>query len=142
MGRMMQGAMEDWADMLRAYGMKATPQRLAVAGRVLGRPRHVTPQGVLDELRREYPALSLNTVYQTLQRFAAHGLLRELEAGGRVWFDSRTEPHDHAICSVCHRIEDVLAAPESVPPALQGWRIESESRVWRGVCPSCRRAGG
>ncbi len=129
-------------ELLRAHGMKATPQRLALAGRVLARPRHVTPQGVLDELRAGHPSLSLNTVYQTLRRFARAGLLRELEAGGRTWFDSRVEPHDHAICSRCGRIEDVDApALADAPASLAGWRIQSESRMWRGLCPDCAEAG-
>ncbi len=134
--------MDRMIGLLRAHGMKATPQRLALARKVLARPRHVTPQGMLEELRAEHPALSLNTVYQTLRRFAAQGLLRELEAGGRTWFDSRIEPHDHAMCAHCGRIEDVDTPPSSVKPAaLASWRIESESRMWRGVCPACLAGG-
>ncbi|MDX8401795.1 MAG: Fur family transcriptional regulator [Mariprofundaceae bacterium] len=126
------------AAVLRAHGMKATPQRLAVAARLFAAPRHVTPQGMLEDLRHEHPSLSLNTMYQILKRFADAGLLRELEAGGRTWFDSRTDPHDHAICTHCGRIQDVPSTSARPPQELADWEIAGESRIWRGVCPSCR----
>ncbi len=130
--------MQELAGILRSHGMKATPQRLAVASLLLPARIHLTPQQVRERLRDRYPSLSLNTIYQTLQRLAGAGLLRELNIGGRTWFDSHVEPHHHAVCRVCERIEDVPAAAQFVPLTLRRWKIEDEARIWQGLCPECR----
>src|SRR5256884_8793431 len=40
--------------------------------------------------------VSKATVYNTLNLFAAHGLIRQLSVdGSRAWFDSNVEPHYH-----------------------------------------------
>jgi Fur family iron response transcriptional regulator len=40
--------------------------------------------------------VSKATVYNTLNLFAGHGLIRQLSVdGSRAWFDSNVEPHYH-----------------------------------------------
>ncbi len=129
--------METLAEQLRARGLKATPQRLAVAQAMLAGPRHATPQQLRAELAERFPTLSLNTLYQMLHAFVRHGLLREVSVGGRTWFDSRTEPHAHAVCRSCGRIEDVPAAGIEPPEQLEGWALGEAALIWEGLCPRC-----
>jgi len=126
--------------MLRARGLRATPQRLAVGRMVLAGPVHVTAREVWQALREEHPAISLNTIYQTLGQFEASGLLQRLEVGGATIFDSNVEPHDHAFCSRCRAIVDLPVRTEATapPPELAGWRVSGARRVWLGVCPRCK----
>ena len=138
---------------LRNHGLRATPQRLAVGGMVLSRPVHVTARAVWEALRKTHPAISMNTVYQTLGQFEAKGLLQRLEVGGVTVFDSNTTPHDHACCESCGAIEDVPAAGDTSgscprPPEEgasgwpAGWKLTGVRRVWLGLCPACRALGG
>ncbi len=128
---------------LHRHGLRATPQRLAVGAMLLRGPVHVTAREVWQSLRRRHPAISLNTIYQTLGQFEAKGLVQRLEVGGVSVFDSNMAPHDHVWCERCHAIEDVPAGVNApghdgetwAPP---GWRIAGVRRVWVGVCPACR----
>lgn len=127
--------------LLREHGMKATPQRLAIARLMLQEPTHATAQALYEQLQEDYPSISQNTVYLTLASFAESGLLHRFHAAGSMVFDSNTEPHDHACCRGCGRIIDLPAARESaVPASIDGWQTLSEQRTWIGTCPSCANA--
>jgi len=124
---------------LRDHGMRATPQRLAIAELLLAKHAHVTAQQVHDSLQEQFPSLSVNTVYQTLASFESADLLRRFYASGAMVFDSNTGPHDHACCQVCGTITDIPQAGAcSLPEELADWRVQSESRTFQGRCPNCK----
>ena len=84
------------ADRLRACGIQPTAQRLRIASLLIGAPQHLTADQLLDRLRRDGARVSKATVYNTLNLFAARGVVRQLAVDGdRAWFDSNTEPHFH-----------------------------------------------
>src|SRR5690349_6355307 len=76
-------------------------QRLVRAGvrptaLLLARPQHLSAEQVLAGLRNQGMRVSKATIYNTLNLFAASGLIRQLSVGNdRCWFDSNTEPHYH-----------------------------------------------
>jgi len=123
---------------LRAHGLRATPQRLAIAAMVLAHPTHVSAREVWQQLHHTYPSLSLNTVYQTLSLLESKGLLQRLEIDGITFFDSNPEPHDHACCIRCKAILDLPSNPVQPPSELAEWHILGERRIWQGLCPACR----
>jgi len=128
--------------MLRSHGLRVTPQRMAVAELVLGKPMHITARMAYQTLRETHPAISMNTIYLTLGQFESSGLLQHFEVNGSTVFDSNTDPHDHACCSRCKTIID-LSQPQSesplLPAALSEWRIAQAQRIWSGICPDCTR---
>ena len=126
---------------LRTLGLRATPQRLAIAERLFNRPCHTTPQGLYEELKGHFPSLSVNTVYLTLGQFEESGLLRRIHIGGRTIFDSNISDHDHACCVSCGKILDVDGAPQEPthPAQLRQWHIEGERRIWYGHCDRCTK---
>jgi len=128
------------AELLRAHGMRVTPQRLAVAEFVLSRPMHVTARIVHEQIRQFHPTISMNTIYLTLGQFESSGLLKRFEVHGNIVFDSNTALHDHACCSRCSAIIDLdIDRPEQPerPSQLDQWQIQGERRIWVGLCPTC-----
>ena len=84
------------AERLRACGIQPTAQRLRIASLLIGAPQHLTADQLLARLRQGGARISKATVYNTLNLFAARGVLRQLVVDGdRAWFDSNTEPHYH-----------------------------------------------
>ena len=84
------------AERLRSCGIQPTAQRLKVASLLLSAPQHLTAEAILERLRTEGARVSKATVYNTLNLFAARGVVRQLAVDGdRAWFDSNTEPHYH-----------------------------------------------
>jgi Fur family iron response transcriptional regulator len=77
-------------------GIRVTDQRLQIASILLSAPRHLSAEQIADALRHGGAQVSKATVYNTLNLFAARGLIRRLSVDGTcAWFDSNVEPHYH-----------------------------------------------
>ena len=62
---------------------------VAVALLLLAAPQHLSAEQILASLRAAGARVSKATVYNTLNLFAARGLIRQLSVdGSRAWFDS------------------------------------------------------
>jgi Fur family iron response transcriptional regulator len=81
---------------LAGCGIRPTPQRVRIASLLLSSPQHLSAEQILASLRTTGARVSKATVYNTLNLFAGHGLIRQLSVDGtRAWFDSNVEPHYH-----------------------------------------------
>lgn len=81
---------------LAACGIRATPQRLQVASLLLSAPQHLSAEQITEALRQSGTRVSKATVYNTLNLFAARGLIRQVNLDGNcAWFDSNVAPHYH-----------------------------------------------
>src|ERR1700721_2770473 len=81
---------------LSACGVPLTDQRLQIASILLGEPQHLSAEQIAEALRRDGARVSKATVYNTLNLFAARGLIRQLALDGScAWFDSNVAPHYH-----------------------------------------------
>jgi Fur family iron response transcriptional regulator len=81
---------------LTDHGIRPTSQRVRIAALLLSAPQHLSAEQILASLRTAGTRISKATVYNTLNLFAAHGLIRQLSVdGSRAWFDSNVEPHYH-----------------------------------------------
>ena len=81
---------------LAECGIRATAQRVRIAALLLSTPQHLSAEQILASMRAAGARVSKATVYNTLNLFAAHGLIRQLSVdGARAWFDSNVEPHYH-----------------------------------------------
>lgn len=85
-----------FARRLAAHGIRPTAQRMRVASVLLAEPQHLSAEQLLARLRSSGARVSKATVYNTLNLFAAHGLIRQLAVdGARTWFDSNVAAHYH-----------------------------------------------
>lgn len=120
---------------LEGSGIAATPQRLAVADALLGRPQHLTAEQVHTTVNRAGRKVSVATVYNTLKLFCARGLAREVVVEpSRVFFDSTTEPHHHFFNPETGELADI--PPEQIaftrlPQAPAGTEAEDVQVIVR-----------
>jgi Fur family iron response transcriptional regulator len=81
---------------LVAHGIRPTAQRLRIAAILLAARQHLSAEQILARLQGVGARVSKATVYNTLNLFAAQGLIRQLSVDDtRAWFDSNTEAHYH-----------------------------------------------
>jgi Fur family iron response transcriptional regulator len=81
---------------LAECGIRPTAQRVRIAALLLSAPQHLSAEQILAQLRSAGARVSKATVYNTLNLFALHGLIRQLSVdGARAWFDSNVDPHYH-----------------------------------------------
>ena len=104
----------------------------------------VLPVGrVYQELKNEYPDLSLGTVYRNLTRFKEDGTIRSLGViNGQEHFDGELNAHDHFLCMECGQILD-LARPAFLEESIEHLEktgnlvVRSYDLLLRGTCPAC-----
>lgn len=133
------------AHLLREAGLRATPQRLAIARAVLGR-NHPTAAEVFEAVRTAFPTMGLGTVYATLNAMSQRGLLSVLPVANAVRFDVNVAPHANLICESCGRIadledcRDVLEKLRERTAAYAGFAFAGERLDLYGTCAECRSA--
>lgn len=125
-------------------GLKVTPQRLAILKLLRKNENHPTAEEVHNELIKEYPAISLTTVYNTLSRFVEAGMIKELNIDpNKMRFDTCIDSHDHFHCRVCDHVYNVLYDENISADNLQnkksvdGHQVDTVSINLKGVCKYC-----
>ncbi len=127
-------------DILRNYGLRATPQRAAVLKAVMASD-HPDADTVYALAREHQPSMSLATVYHVLDKLSEVGLVSVLDFAGRRLYDGRISDHDHVRCRRCGRVDDVDRDQETriVTAQCPGWRIHHAAVLWEGLCPVCQQ---
>lgn len=121
---------------------KRTPQRLAILDYLDGNTSHPSAEDVYRMVSKKYRSMSLATVYNTLNAFSKAGSLRELTIDpSRKRYDPDTSDHNHFLCVLCGRIEDIPAVtPVSVPDDLgRGLTVLGSHTEYYGHCASCNK---
>jgi Fur family peroxide stress response transcriptional regulator len=96
---------------LHSKGYKVTPQRLAICKLLFSSKDHPSADQIYQEVKKQYPTISLATIYFTLDLLKDLGLLQELGFSDRSSrYDPNTSPHINVICPKCGKIYDYEAA--------------------------------
>lgn len=142
---MMSGQTENGTTeaVLRAHGLRATPQRVRVLEELLREPNDVTAQQLYDRLRRRRRRIGLATVYRTLDALAEAGVIEPLAhfRDVRCYRVCREGHHHHLVCTECHSIAELrdceLEQPLAQAAAAHGFRATGHQLEVTGVCASC-----
>lgn len=124
--------------MLAAHGIKPTSQRLRIAELLFARAQHLTAEQVIQALGRDGAHVSKATVYNTLNLFAARGLVKPMSVDPeRGLFDSNTGPHHHFHVEDTGELIDVppnavqFAKLPPLPPGTESVAVDVVIRVRR-----------
>jgi Fe2+ or Zn2+ uptake regulation protein len=135
------------ADLIRAKGLKLTPQRLAVFEALYEDESHPTADIVWARVRRQLPSVSLRTVYQALNDLVDLGEVQAVSVdSGAVRYDPNVSHHAHFVCRCCASVYDVEASNASLlgthgsqhDAGSTDYVIETVEITFRGRCPACR----
>lgn len=119
-----------------------TIQRKEILEVVQHAPDHPTAADVIERLRGKGFNFAYGTVYNSLRYLTDAGLIRELKLGEAVSrYDARTDEHQHIVCTVCGRVDEVLTELPNEwlqkVAAETKYRIEHAQVVIEGVCKEC-----
>lgn len=121
---------------------KRSRQRERVLELLRGADSHPTALWLYDKLRKEFPDLSMGTVYRNLRILTEQGLIGKIDFGSTFdRYDAIVSPHYHFICDRCGTITD-LAIPvderlnERVSN-FSGHRARRHRIEFFGICESC-----
>jgi Fur family peroxide stress response transcriptional regulator len=129
---------------LREKGLKITPQRLAIFKILKDNKSHPCAEEIYLKVRKEFPTISLATVYQTLDTLEHIGGIRVLKCDKKkTRYDGDLSPHHHLVCIRCHKIMDLqydysktLKLPRSMKNRFQ---VNEFKVLFYGICEECKR---
>jgi Fe2+ or Zn2+ uptake regulation protein/O6-methylguanine-DNA--protein-cysteine methyltransferase len=130
---------DDPGELLRARGMRSTPQRRAILAAFDGGPvEHLSADEVFARAAQSVPDLSRGTVYATLAEFTEAGLLAAFGTPEPVRYEKNTERHAHFRCRLCLRLFDLdVPLPDPEPIERRGFRVERIDLRAEGTCEEC-----
>jgi len=133
---------DDILALLRANGLRMTPQRRAIVAEIMATDGHINPADVARRVRQRVPGVNASTVYRTLDMLEDMGVLSHahLETGAE-YHRSSEGLHVHLICSRCGS-EDALDAAEieqlrDVVAQRRRFRPDFTHFAISGICAAC-----
>ena len=118
-------------------------KRQAIYELLLSTKEHPSAEWIYNNLKSDYPDLSLGTVYRNLKLLEKNGTVRSVAVvDGRERYDALMSPHSHFVCSKCGRVIDVFL--DSLLPTLTeelhidgAKEINSFTLLYYGICDQC-----
>jgi Fur family ferric uptake transcriptional regulator len=132
----------DVVGLLRARGLRMTPQRRAIVAEVMRTQGHISPPAITRRIQSDMPGVNASTVYRTLSLLEEVGVLQHshLESGAEYHRSEEAE-HVHLTCGSCGR-DDPLSLEET--DALQelirthhGFEADLSHFAITGLCKDC-----
>ncbi len=130
---------------LREMSLSVTMPRKVILAYLMNHYTHPTIDTIYSEIHKEYPSLSLTTVYNTVQALARENAIQILTIDGqKVNVDGNTIPHGHLICRNCGHIIDIplrgISSNKACKPfTIEGHRIEEVQQYYKGLCKECMK---
>lgn len=122
--------------------LKHSKQRDALLALLRSVTSHPSAEWLWSELKKDFPQMSLATVYRNLGVLCECGEAIRLDIGdGTVRYDAQTRAHNHFFCTSCHRLSDIgedeTDGIDRVLEEKYGVNIASHSFVFYGKCREC-----
>ena len=124
--------------------LKHSRQRDAIRENLVGRYDHPTAESVYSDIKKDFPNISLGTVYRNLSLLSELGEIQKISTGaGPDRFDGNPKPHCHFQCRTCLSVLDIPFEYEADLAAQVSKNfagvIEGTSIQFYGLCPNCNK---
>ncbi len=127
---------EEIPGLLRRFGITPTHQRIEIAYALFGRQAHLSADQIMAIVNDRHSETSKATVYNTLNLFKQHKLVREVIVDPtRVFYDPNTEPHHHFFNVVSGELADIdprevqVHAMPTLPPGTVAEGVDVIIRI-------------
>lgn len=133
---------------LRDNGHKITPQRLAIVKILAKSEGHPSVETIHGQIKKEFPTMSLATVYRNIVIIKSLGEVLELgfPDGSNRYDGNRPYPHPHVICIKCKTIVDPdLDSLDDMKKEVASethFKILNHRLDFFGICANCMAEKG
>ncbi len=136
---------DEWIKMLQASGYRQTEARNTIVDVILESQRALEPLEIFETGRKRQSGLGLVTVYRTLERLEALGLVQRVhQPGGCNMYLRAAVGHEHLlICTSCGKAEffngdDLTPLMDNVAKR-SGYCITEHWFQLFGLCADCQK---
>ncbi|MRJ02877.1 MAG: transcriptional repressor [Epsilonproteobacteria bacterium] len=130
---------------VKERGLKHSQQREEILTLLFHARRHLTPEEIYNQLKREKSTIGLATVYRTLAFLEQENIVNSISFGseGKRYELNRGGHHDHMICIRCGKIvefynEELEALQEEIA-RREGFVLITHQLNLYGLCPQCQK---
>lgn len=122
---------------LKKKGYTLSMPRIAIVKHLISNRAHHTAEAIYKAILKEYPNISLATVYNTLKILVKEEFITMLSVrGDKKFYDSTPGEHSHFVCRVCGGIKDVSTRPPKIR-FVNDDKVEEVHVYLYGVCSKC-----
>ena len=90
---------------------------------------HFTAEDVHKEVEKKKYKISLATIYNCLNQFTHHGILKSVKVSSdKIYFDTNTDTHHHFFCKNSEKLTDIKSSDiviSDLPKLPKGKKLES-----------------
>ena len=126
---------DNMAELLRDHDINPTHQRIEIAYALFGRQEHLSADQIMAIVNDRHSETSKATVYNTLNLFKQHKLIREVIVDpSKVFYDPNTSPHYHFFNLETSELLDIDADTvqiQGLPPLPEGMVTEGVDVIVR-----------
>jgi Fur family peroxide stress response transcriptional regulator len=128
---------------LRENNHRITPQRLAIIDVLSKSIGHPSVEDIYDQIKKDFPTMSLATVYKNILLFKSFGEVLELgfPDGSNRYDGNKPYPHPHVICIKCKKIVDpdldILDEMKNEIALETNFKILNHRLDFFGICSNC-----
>jgi Fur family transcriptional regulator, peroxide stress response regulator len=129
---------------LREHEYRLTPQRVELVRLIAVSEGHPSASQIYQQIKTQFPTMSLATVYKTLDLLKELGEVLEIDLRDDSHYDgNKPYPHPHLICTNCQTIMDgeLDAAVKKIVQEVEknfGFQIIKHQLDFYGICPDCQ----
>ena len=122
--------------------IKYSRQRESIVNFLASRTDHPTAETIYQNIKKEFPNISLGTVYRNLAQLAENGdILKISTSANKEHFDGFVHRHFHFVCNKCDKIYDVdldgMDEIKNQAAEKLNADIEDYSLIFYGICENC-----
>ncbi len=134
--------MTNYANLLKEYDLKVTPQRVAIVDEL-----YINGHMNIDELYKKlldrFPSVSLATIYKNVNSMLEKTFLSEVKIpNAKSVYELVKTEHAHLVCKECGFIEDIMLESSDIldqVSKISQFKVDNTDIVLSGICCNCSK---
>ncbi|MDD8019959.1 MAG: transcriptional repressor [Acidobacteriota bacterium] len=129
--------LDEIGQFLGQQGIRPSFHRLKIFEYLINERTHPTADEIYEVLKKEIPAISRATVYNTLRLFFDRKIVQVLNIEkNEARYDATLTWHGHFKCLLCGQVYDVEIESLELS-GLDNYQVLEKHLDLKGLCPSC-----
>ena len=131
--------MTDYITLLKANDLKATIQRTSIL-QSIDHAGHINVDDIYDDVKKQYPTLSLATIYKNIIVMQENNVIVEVPLNGeKSKYELKKDEHMHLICENCGFIMDTeITSQTKEALVIENFQLKSSQINLFGLCKKCQ----